>query len=191
SNILYLATQKGYQVTLRCRSSGFPPPHISWLHNGEKLVPKSSRIELQPTGDLVILQSQSEDSGHYVCVAKNSAGREHKDFDLEVMVPPTIVTHPQDKDVTLGEKFVLECEAVGVPTPSVFWLLNNTKLSNQPVSRDGRSVLTIHNAGKENEGNYTCVATSRAGERKARSAIRVRVAPVVFGISRSSGRQVG
>ncbi|XP_076315975.1 hemicentin-1-like [Tachypleus tridentatus] len=176
----HITTQKGYQVTLRCTSNGFPSPHISWLYNGEKLVPKTSRIELQPTGDLLILQSQSEDSGHYVCVAQNNAGREHKDFDLEVMVPPTIITYPQDKDVTLGEKFILECEAVGVPTPSVFWLLNSSKLPNQPVSRDGRSILTIHNAGKENEGNYTCVAMNRAGEKKVRSAIRVRVAPVVL-----------
>ena len=41
-------------------------------------------------------------------------------------VPPQIITFPKDQEVTANNHIVLECEAEGVPTPTISWKVNGT-----------------------------------------------------------------
>ncbi|XP_025086134.1 hemicentin-2-like isoform X1 [Pomacea canaliculata] len=55
--------------------SGNPTPEISWLKNGQVVVPGAdSHIVILEEGTLMIESVKQEDAGEYVCVATNAAG---------------------------------------------------------------------------------------------------------------------
>ncbi|XP_063052407.1 protogenin B-like [Engraulis encrasicolus] len=55
-----------------CQTQAVPPPHITWLKNGQQLH-SNGRIKVY-TSKLVITQIMPEDDGMYQCVAENSQG---------------------------------------------------------------------------------------------------------------------
>lgn len=61
-------------------------------------------------------------------MASNVAGRDHEEINVEVHVPPIIITSPQGQEAALGSKVQLDCLAEGVPTPSLTWLQNGVPL---------------------------------------------------------------
>ena len=67
------------------------------------------------------------------------------------------------------------CVASGIPEPSVFW--NSSSNDMQPankfdVKQEGR-VLTIHDVGTRDSGNYTCSAVNKAGEDNSAAVLEV------------------
>ena len=63
-----------------------------------------------------------------------------------------------------GASVTLGCKVTGHPTPHTTWLLNNEQIEeneNLKVSKKGS--LKIAKASEENQGNYTCQQTNRAG----------------------------
>lgn len=62
----------------------------------------------------------------------------------------------------------LKCSAVGPPNPVVFWMKGSRKF---PESSNGTAVITIRNAGKDDEGEYRCYATSYLGEDRAETTV--------------------
>ncbi|KFM73053.1 Hemicentin-1, partial [Stegodyphus mimosarum] len=178
---------KGRSVTITCSAVGFPPPHISWQKSGGSVL-DSTISDL--SRELALHNIQPEDSGNYVCVASNSAGRDHQSVTLDVHVPPAITTLPKSQDISVGDMLSLHCEASGHPIPSITWLLNNTQVTGSVHSILGRSKLHIQNVSKEDEGTYICLAQNAAGERKAAAAVRVRAPPVVLDSSGVKSVQV-
>lgn len=81
---------------------------------------------------------------------------------------PVIVVGPR-KNVTVreGDLVVLECEAVGVPTPIVSWRLNWGNVGSPPrvsmTSVNGRGELTIKQVWRSDQGAYTCEAINSQG----------------------------
>jgi hypothetical protein len=61
-----------------CLVVGYPPPDVTWFHNGKEIVP-SDRITIQSCAGgshaLLIKDTTFEDMGEYVAVATNSAGK--------------------------------------------------------------------------------------------------------------------
>ncbi|XP_054713925.1 hemicentin-1-like [Uloborus diversus] len=167
---------RGRTVTSVCSAKGFPPPKISWQKNGIPFLSSTSDI----TGQLTLENIQPEDSGSYVCIAVNSAGRDHKSISLEVHVPPVIVELPKSEDLSVGDTLVLICEASGQPLPGITWLLNNTQVTGSAYSAFGHSKLVVENVGKEDQGTYICLAQNAAGEKKAAAAVRVRAPPIIM-----------
>ena len=82
--------------------------------------------------------------------------------------PPTVI-RPPPATATLseGETLVIECEAIGVPTPIIVWRLNWGHVGEPPrvttKSEDGQGSITIRNVKKEDEGAYTCEALNNKG----------------------------
>jgi Immunoglobulin I-set domain len=72
-------------VLLECPVSGFPPPQVQWLKNGEPLDVQPG-ITLIGSGRVVeIARVQLYDTARYTCVALNDAGELRRDYDLEVL----------------------------------------------------------------------------------------------------------
>ncbi|CAM1304488.1 HSPG2 (predicted) [Pycnogonum litorale] len=76
---------------------------------------------------------------------------------------PTIIQPPvASKVVNVGEIVIIECVAIGIPTPIITWRLNWKHVPNEPritsTSKDGRGVLTIRDAQDSDQGAYTCEA---------------------------------
>jgi len=47
------------------------------------------------------------------------------------VVPPQFTEMPRDLEVTANGRIVLECEAEGIPTPTISWKINNTDFHRQ------------------------------------------------------------
>ena len=91
-----------------------------------------------------------------------------------------VVTRPPPSEYMAqqGETIIIECEAIGVPTPFIVWRLNwghigapprvSTKNEKVPDRSGGRRMvglgtLTIRESRKEGEGAYTCEALNSRG----------------------------
>ena len=68
----------GQTVTLPCVVQGEPSPEVTWFHNG---LP----VGLKNTTPLRILKASLNDQGTYKCVARNSAGEETSEINLQIL----------------------------------------------------------------------------------------------------------
>lgn len=72
-------------MLLECPVGGVPPPQVTWLKNGEALVPRPGIRFLSNGRQVEISRTQVTDAARYTCVAKNEAGELRKNYDLEVL----------------------------------------------------------------------------------------------------------
>ncbi|XP_070581750.1 hemicentin-1-like isoform X2 [Ptychodera flava] len=165
-------------IGLPCEAEGIPKPTISWAKDGNSLDSVPGYI-VTPEGTLYIYRTRERDSGDYVCTAINDAGRESSKMTLTVQVPPKFIETPTDYELEINEKIDLVCEATGVPTPEITWSLNG-KPRPGATGGNGRSILTIEHARKEDEGTYLCTATNDVGQERFVAAVRIKVPPNVI-----------
>uniref|UniRef100_F7ARJ0 Follistatin-related protein 5 n=1 Tax=Ciona intestinalis TaxID=7719 RepID=F7ARJ0_CIOIN len=65
----------GSSLSVLCHVRGVPPPHITWLMNGDELEMESGRYVIMSNNtELHINAAQESDSAAYSCVATNPAG---------------------------------------------------------------------------------------------------------------------
>ncbi|XP_061816938.1 ADAMTS-like protein 1 isoform X1 [Nerophis lumbriciformis] len=60
-------------LEIKCETLGHPEPFLSWTKHGKQLH-YNSRINLLPTGSLMIQSPNQEDEGLYTCTARNRLG---------------------------------------------------------------------------------------------------------------------
>ena len=85
-------------------------------------------------------------------------------------VAAVIITGPQTQNFTIGQSFLLICNATGYPVPSVEWTLNGTTYIIRDSSitsiilteglRSNTSVIAVTNAITNDAGIYECIATN-------------------------------
>ncbi|KAK3882636.1 hypothetical protein Pcinc_013004 [Petrolisthes cinctipes] len=63
-----------------------------------------------------------------------------REVEVVVEVPPHLTLLPRTAEVTQGERFVVECEAVGVSVPSISWLLNAVEVIGAQVVDEGEVI---------------------------------------------------
>ncbi|XP_068716910.1 uncharacterized protein [Montipora capricornis] len=144
---------EGSNVTFPiCNVTGQPPPKVIWK-NATVQLSKSWRVWYNDSL-MQILQVRKEDSGFYICLAKNILGSVEKKTSLVVVSPP-----PSKTFGILGCNVTLNCSATGDPEPTIIWRKQEGQI---PVGRrlqiNGALVLT--NLTLNDTGNYSCVITS-------------------------------
>lgn len=78
----------GRPLTLECVARGYPPPTISWYHEGLPVV-ESNGTWLEAGGGMLSLESLGEASGGlYSCVASSPAGEAVLHYSVEVQGEP-------------------------------------------------------------------------------------------------------
>uniref|UniRef100_A0A8B9RCL0 Ig-like domain-containing protein n=1 Tax=Astyanax mexicanus TaxID=7994 RepID=A0A8B9RCL0_ASTMX len=109
-----------------------------------------------PNGTLRILQLTEKDGGSYLCMYQRPNGEDMELFHVEVLMKPPKIENmgSQQKRVTDGENFLVDCVASGLPDPKVSWSL--------PDGTNG--TLLLQQMGKNDEGDYTCYAKNTLGE---------------------------
>ncbi|GFT31287.1 hemicentin-1 [Nephila pilipes] len=169
-------------VRIICDVHGLPFPQISWYRNGVLINQNENRFSYSGGGKyLDILSVQSTDSGAYTCRAKNIAGEHEKDINLYVSVPPDIDESVKSKEyhVVLGKSARIDCEASGMPPPTVTWLKNGLPLSDedhvQPINNN-YALLFMYTSEQE-AGVYTCIAVNNAGTVEQKFNFTVLVPP--------------
>ncbi|XP_028259472.1 hemicentin-1 [Parambassis ranga] len=172
-------------VALNCEASGIPLPAITWLKDGQPIKTTSSVRVLSGGRSLRLMHAAIEDAGRYTCIVSNSAGEERKNFDLDILVPPSIVEEGTVVDTKVKEKhnITLTCEASGNPVPEIKWLKDGQLFvpdRRHQVLSHGR-FLQISEAQVADTGRYSCLASNSAGDRSRHFNLNVLVSPTIAG----------
>ncbi|XP_026645393.1 hemicentin-1 [Microtus ochrogaster] len=178
--------REGTSVSLECESNAVPPPVITWSKNG-RTITDSIHVEILTGGQtLHIKRAEVSDTGQYVCRAINVAGRDDKNFHLNVYVPPTIEGPERDVIVeTVSNPVTLTCDATGIPPPTITWLKNHKPIENSdPLDvhiLSGGTKLQIARPQRADSGNYTCVASNMEGKAQKNYILFLQVPPSIAG----------
>uniref|UniRef100_A0AAR5PM86 Down syndrome cell adhesion molecule-like protein Dscam2 n=1 Tax=Dendroctonus ponderosae TaxID=77166 RepID=A0AAR5PM86_DENPD len=175
----------GGTLIVHCPFAGHPVDTVVWERDG-RLLPINRKQKVFPNGTLIIENvERASDQATYVCVAKNSQGYSARgSLDVQIMVIPKI--HPftfGSEPSSAGETISVQCTISTGDLPVNFsWTLHG-----QPIVQDNNiniapfgkkvSVLNIDNISEEQAGNYTCIATNRAGMTSYSSELVVKVPP--------------
>ncbi|XP_035384811.1 hemicentin-1 isoform X2 [Electrophorus electricus] len=172
-------------VALTCEASGIPLPVITWLKDGQPISASSSVRVISGGRSLRLMHAAVEDAGRYTCIVSNSAGEDRKNFDLDVLVPPSIVNGGgvQDIRVKEGQNITLTCEVTGNPVPEITWLKDGQPVADEAqlqVMSHGR-FLHVSSAQVADMGRYSCLASSGAGDGSAHFNLIVLISPSIAG----------
>uniref|UniRef100_A0AAV2L311 Ig-like domain-containing protein n=1 Tax=Knipowitschia caucasica TaxID=637954 RepID=A0AAV2L311_KNICA len=169
------------EVLLECKVQGLPFPSIHWL-----VFLGDPNIEVKHKGQVLKIKSaRLGDQARYQCSVTNTAGKQSKDFNLSVFVPPSIKTGDLTSEVTalLDTAVTLECEARGVPVPSITWYRNQEPILSHRQAQyveKGR-YLKIPRAQASDAGLYMCRVTSVAGSADKTYKLDVYLPPTIEG----------
>uniref|UniRef100_A0A8C5TWT4 Obscurin n=1 Tax=Malurus cyaneus samueli TaxID=2593467 RepID=A0A8C5TWT4_9PASS len=177
----------GKDATLSCQIIGNPIPVVSW--EKDKLpVQSGGRFKTTEDGDLyrlTIYDLNLEDSGQYICRAKNTIGEAFAAVSIKVGEETTVtefapyfIQKPSNIKVTLGEDAMFKCKVQGSPPLSVNWEKDGRYLRNkadagrfQIESAGESNALTIQCARLGDSGTYTCRAENLLGSASASAAL--------------------
>ncbi|XP_014291200.1 cell adhesion molecule Dscam2 isoform X4 [Halyomorpha halys] len=155
-------------------SRGDPPLSITWLKDNSPLPPHLAinLTKLDMYSSLLSIPSlDSSHTGEYTCVASNPAAEARYSSKLQVKVPPRWIVEPMDVSIERNRNVVLDCQAQGVPQPTIIWKkANGLKSGDYEEIRDrmytkilNNGSLLLQNVKEDREGYYLCQAQNGIG----------------------------
>ncbi|XP_065551612.1 hemicentin-2 [Lathamus discolor] len=154
----------GQPVSLSCVIlAGRPFPARRWLKDGQPVAP-SGHYSIRADGSLHMDQASQGDAGRYTCEVTNALGSHRQDVSLVIHIPPSIELGPVLITATEGAAITLQCNATGVPPPTVTWTKGTEPISlSSRYHLDPEGNLLIPSSSPEDAGTYFCTATNAAG----------------------------
>ncbi|XP_041055955.1 matrix-remodeling-associated protein 5 isoform X1 [Carcharodon carcharias] len=174
-NPLTMSVKAEMDAYLPCDTVGEPKPFVFWtkVSTGAVMMASSKtlRFEVFDNGTFGIHNVQVQDRGQYLCTARNQYGTDKMVITLIVLAQPPRIVGPRYKDATvyLGEPFLAECRAEGLPNPHVSWLLPGRKLLQNPGGAGSsltllqNGTLSIRETAFSDRGVYKCIASNSVG----------------------------
>uniref|UniRef100_A0A673A371 Neural cell adhesion molecule L1 n=1 Tax=Sphaeramia orbicularis TaxID=375764 RepID=A0A673A371_9TELE len=154
---------KGDSVTLECIPKGLPTPKVEWKKKDGKLDETSGQVDNH--GRWLYFDSITQnDDGEYECRAFNSHGSTSHSFSVSVEASPYWVKEPQNLLYSPGETVRLDCQAEGIPTPTVTWSMNGQPITGTVPRRSvSGGVLRLMDVEFGDTAVYQCEATNKHG----------------------------
>ncbi|NXD78726.1 OBSL1 protein, partial [Halcyon senegalensis] len=192
--------QSGTDAVLSCQITGDPRPSILWEKDKTPIEPLG-RFHMEAKGDLYSLLvscTTAQDSGLYVCKARNSVGETYAATTLKVEAgqppeeegclgseAPAFLVAPLSTRVCRGEDVMFTCRVSGHPCPVLEWEKDGHKLSDLFESShfvvgqepEDWHFLKLFGARPPDGGVYVCRA--RSGSQEALAAAVLLVEPRV------------
>ncbi|XP_014849228.1 PREDICTED: basement membrane-specific heparan sulfate proteoglycan core protein isoform X5 [Poecilia mexicana] len=191
-----LRVRVGEPINLECQASGEPRPSVSWhrLDNNRKTT-LTSPVPMDSNAVMQILVARPEDSGTYVCVARNTEGT--TETRVEVIIeggsqmpsaPRVLVPEPL-MVVVEGQTATLRCDAYGFPSPVITW----SKLRSSLPRRQKlvNNSLVLQSVGRQDSGEYICSATNNLGTSEVTIMLEVETPPYVTSVPDDVAVRVG
>nr|KAF6492324.1 L1 cell adhesion molecule [Molossus molossus] len=176
-NETYLAVE-GSTAYLLCKVFGAPVPSVQWLDKEGKTVLQDERFFPYTNGTLGIRDLQANDTGHYFCQAANDQNNVTIMANLQVKDATQITQGPQSTIKKKGSRVIFTCQASFDPSlqHSITWHRDGRNLqelgdSDKYFIEDGS--LTIYSLDYSDQGNYSCVASTRLDVVKSRAELHV------------------
>uniref|UniRef100_A0A671YYQ2 Cell adhesion molecule L1-like b n=1 Tax=Sparus aurata TaxID=8175 RepID=A0A671YYQ2_SPAAU len=169
---------KGEDLKLECIAEGFPTPQVEWVKMGHQL---PSKAKVENHGKLLIVpRVEQEDSGKYMCKAKNTLGEAVHYFPVTVEEPPEWVSEPESQLSMIGSNVLIKCSASGTPQPIITWRMNGLVLMTVLKEQKDDTVL-LRNAQSSDSAVYQCEASNRHGTLLSNANIMImNVPPMVL-----------
>lgn len=178
---------EGDNAIIICDVVSSPPPTVIWKHKRVKVQSeKDVRFKILNNNHLQIRGIKKTDEGVYNCEGRVMARGEidFRAIRVVVNVLPTVRVRQAEVNATadLGLSTMLACDGDGFPEPTVTWtrsLRSDVLLESgdkYSFDEDG-SEMTIMDVKKLDEGDYTCIATNKAGKAEEEVSLRVFVKP--------------
>uniref|UniRef100_A0A8D9ERR1 Down syndrome cell adhesion molecule-like protein Dscam2 n=1 Tax=Cacopsylla melanoneura TaxID=428564 RepID=A0A8D9ERR1_9HEMI len=165
----------GERASLICSvTKGDIPLTIKWLKDGRYL-DSSAALSIthvdQFNSMLVIDSVSARHSGNYSCTVRNMAAEETQIQRLIVNVPPRWIVEPSDVHEERNRAVMLNCQAEGVPEPTVVWKKAKDGKSGdyeEIIERSYTKLLAngslfLQNIKEDREGYYLCQASNGIG----------------------------
>lgn len=168
-------------LKMPCLATGYPKPMYRWKKDGNELnFRNDSRIsDSLEKGTFEIANPIAADSGVYQCIAENQFGKafshlifvqeataiEHFLFQnaSDKQAPTWLKTPNNTLDIT-SRQLVFECEAAGVPTPTVQWLKNGQPVrANSRIKVEATRLTFDPVLGDIDTAVYQCNASNEVG----------------------------
>ncbi|XP_037837816.1 obscurin isoform X21 [Kryptolebias marmoratus] len=176
----------GKDATLSCTIVGNPTPLVTWEKGKLKLI-SGGRFKTVEDGDvyrLTIYDLTLEDSGQYMCRAKNNVGEAYAAVTLKVALPtelsqraPVFMVKPTSTRVGLGGDVVFHCRVAAHPEANFEWEKDGRYLGEtnriKIVSDSDGSTLKIQSVRNLDSGTYTCRAQNSVGRAHTAAALVV------------------
>ncbi|PWA25396.1 hypothetical protein CCH79_00005404 [Gambusia affinis] len=176
----------GKDATLSCTVVGNPTPVITWEKDKLKLL-SGGRFKTVEDGDiyrLTIYDLTLEDSGQYMCRAKNNIGEAYAAVTLKVALQtemsqraPVFMVKPTSTRVALGGDVVFHCRVVAHPEATFEWEKDGRYLGEtnriKIMSDSESSTLKIQGVRNLDSGTYICRAQNSVGRSQAAAALVV------------------
>ncbi|XP_051566264.1 matrix-remodeling-associated protein 5-like [Myxocyprinus asiaticus] len=165
----------GTDVQLPCDSVGEPKPFLTWTKVSTGAIISANtriqRFEVLPNGTFIIHNVQLQDRGQYMCSARNLYGIDKMSMTLVVSAHMPRMTLPRHQDMTvyLGNSALMECQAQGLPTPNISWVLPDHSVVHSVSSTESRVMLLVNgtlqikHTNYLDRGIYKCIASNVAG----------------------------
>ncbi|XP_035900028.1 hemicentin-1-like [Anopheles stephensi] len=173
---------EGLPLFLFCPIEGTPKPTIGWYRNGNRLKSTVSTLFLPSV--------QLRDAGTYVCFGENPVGKTELQFEVDVLVPPSIISsvlygesylsadQPDQEEISLlaGDNVTLDCSSLGHPVPEVHWMKVDYLDERQNVLLPTRDpLIDLYNIGST--VTYSCFVNNTAGSAQKLFHLVVQAAP--------------
>eukprot|EP00063_Salmo_salar_P021265 XP_013996100.1 PREDICTED: obscurin isoform X27 [Salmo salar] len=176
----------GKDATLSCTIVGNPTPLITWEKEKLRLT-SGGRFKMVDDGDvyrLTIYDLTLEDSGQYMCRAKNNVGEAYACVTLHVGLPqemveraPVFMVKPTSARVGLGGDVVFHCRVAAYPEPKFDWEKDGRYLAEtnriKVTSDSDSSSLRIQSVRSLDSGTYTCRAQNSVGRSNSAATLVV------------------
>lgn len=176
----------GKDATLSCTVVGSPTPLITWEKDKLKLT-SGGRFKTVEDGDvyrLTIYDLTLEDSGQYMCRAKNNVGEAYAAVTLKVALPtemaqraPVFLVKPTSTRVGLGGDVIFLCRVAAHPEANFDWEKDGRYLGESNrikiINDSDSSTLKIQSVRNLDSGTYTCRAQNTVGRAHTAAALVV------------------
>ncbi|XP_071332274.1 neural cell adhesion molecule L1.2 isoform X2 [Trachinotus anak] len=157
---------RGQTVELECIVQGLPTPDVLWLRKDGELSESRTMRDMFDRR-LRFTNISESDAGEYQCRANNSQGKVTHIYTVIVEAAPYWIKEPVSQLYAPGETVRLDCQADGIPNPTISWTINGIPLS--ATDKDPRRTLTTSGSLILNDVNfgdtaiYQCRASNRHG----------------------------
>uniref|UniRef100_K7GN08 L1 cell adhesion molecule n=1 Tax=Sus scrofa TaxID=9823 RepID=K7GN08_PIG len=176
-NETYMAVQ-GSTAYLLCKAFGAPVPSVQWLDKEGKTVLQDERFFPYTNGTLGIRDLQANDTGHYFCQAANDQNNMTIVANLQVKDATQILQGPRSAIEKKGSRVAFTCQAYFDSSlqHSITWRGDGQDLrelgdSDKYFIEEGR--LVIHSLDYSDQGNYSCVASTKLDVVESRAELLV------------------